>query len=520
MSSPAVIDRATAEDTASVPPLAIVPLSLIALAMLGLLLACLTRYGWFRDEFYYLACADHPAAGYVDQPPLSIWVLGAWRALFGESLAALRVLPALLGAATVFLTGALARTFGGGRTAQAIAALTAALAPTVIGTFHYVSMNSFDLLLWLLAFHAWTRVVRSGATRDWLVLGVVLGFGLLNKISVLWLLAGLGAGLVLGRERAMLRTRGPWVAALAAAALFTPHVAWQAAHGWPTLEFMRNATGHKMATVGPLAFWSRQLDAMNPGSLLVWLPGLVWLFAARDGRRWRAPGIAFVVVALILMSGGRSRASYLAPAYFALFAAGGVALERLRGRAAAFRWAAVALVIAIGGMGVPFTAPILPVDRFIAWSRALDEAPGTEERHAMGPLQQQYADMFGWPGLTDVVARAWASLTPEERAHAAIFGQNYGEAGAVLVLGRSRGLRPVLSGHNNFWLWPPAGDVRTLVIIGGDETDNREFFARLDKAGETDHPYAMPYERHMIVWIGREPKRDLREAWPLLKHFE
>src|SRR5512132_867892 len=97
MSSPAVIDRTTAEDTASVPPLAIVPLSLIALALLGLLLACLTRYGWFRDEFYYLACADRPAAGYVDQPPLSIWVLGAWRALFGESVAALRVLPALLG---------------------------------------------------------------------------------------------------------------------------------------------------------------------------------------------------------------------------------------------------------------------------------------------------------------------------------------------------------------------------------------------------------------------------------------
>src|SRR5262249_23622637 len=146
---------------------------------------------------------------------------------------------------------------------------------------------------------------------------------------------------------------------------------------------------------------------------------------------WRSLAIVFVVVAGILMAGGRSRASYLAPAYLALFAAGGVALERgLRGRAAALRWTIGALVFGLGAVLVPFAAPVLTVDRFLASAAALGQAPRTDERHAMGPLPQQYADMYGWPELTDVVARAWASLTPEERAHAAIFGQNYGEAGA------------------------------------------------------------------------------------------
>jgi hypothetical protein len=365
------------------------------------------------------------------------------------------------------------------------------------------------------------RVIRTGTTRDWIGLGAFVGIGLLNKISVLWLLAGLGVGLLLGRERGMLKTRGPWLAAVIAAALFAPHVAWQMANGWPTLEFMRNATGQKMVATPPAQFWVKQLLVMNPANVLVWLPGLWWLVFARDARRWRTLAIVFVVVALILMAGGRSRASYLSPAYLALFAAGGVALERgLRGRAAALRWTIAALVVGMGAMLAPFAAPVLPVERFIAYAAALGQAPGTEERHAMGPLPQQYADMYGWPELTDVVAHAWATLTPEERGHAAIFGQNYGEAGAVLVLGRSRGLEPVLSTHNNFWLWPPKHEISTVVIIGGDEADNRRFFARLDRFGEADHPYAMPYERHLTVWIGREPTLDLLKAWPSLKHYD
>jgi 4-amino-4-deoxy-L-arabinose transferase-like glycosyltransferase len=511
--------QASAPDSA--PALAVVPLTVVALAFLALLLVCLTQYGWFRDEFYYLACADHLATGYVDHPPLSIWALAAWRALFGESLATLRLLPALLGAATVFFTGALARPLGGGRGAQMLAALAACTAPVLIGTFHYVSMNSFDLLLWLLAFHAWVRVVRTGTTGAWLALGIVLGLGVLNKLSVLWLVAGLGAGLLLGRERRMLRTRGPWLAALSMIVLSAPYVAWQLANDWPTVEFMRNATGRKMTDTSLLQFWLRQVLAMNPATVLVWLPGLAWLLVARDGRRWRALGVAYLVVVLIILSGGRSRASYLAPAYLALFAAGAVALERaLRGRAALLRHAVAGLVVVSGAVAAPLAAPVLPVERFIAYSRALGMAPSTDERHAMGPLPQHYADMYGWQELTDVVARAWTRLSPEERAHAAIFGQNYGEAGAIHVLGRSRGLAPVISGHNNFWLWgPPAQDIRVLVIIGGDEEDNRRYFGSLERVGEADHPYAMPYERHMPVWIGRDPKIDLRQAWVAIREF-
>ncbi|HEY6866431.1 MAG TPA: glycosyltransferase family 39 protein [Candidatus Eisenbacteria bacterium] len=510
------------EGLAPPPPLAWRPLLALAIVLLVAECAVLRQYGWFRDEFYYLACADHPAMGYVDEPPLSIWLLTAWRALFGESLAALRLLPALVGAVSVFLTGVLARSFGGGRGAQVLAALAALTAPTLLGTFHYVSMNSFDLLLWLLAFLAFARAIRTRMTRDWLVLGLVIGLGLLDKISVLWLLAGIGAGLLLSGHRRELARPGPWLAGGIALLVFSPYLVWEVAHRWPTLEFMRNATGRKMVTTGAVTFWAQQALSMNPGTLLVWLPGLAWLLFARAGRTWRPFGIAFVVAAIILMAGGRSRPSYLAPAYFALFAAGGVALESwlAGGRRAWARGAVAALMIAIGVLISPFALPFLPVERFIGYARAAGVGPRAEERLALGPLPQGYADMFGWTELTDEVARAWTSLTPEEREHAAIFGQNYGEAGAVAVLGRSRGLRPVLSGHNNYWLWgPPDREIRVLVIIGSNAHDNGEFFEHVVQVGTADNPYAMPYERHLPVWIGRGPRVDLRQAWGRLKLY-
>jgi len=218
-----------------------VPLAFAALKLLLHALA-LTHWGYFRDEFYYLACARHLAWGYVDQPPFSIAVLALVRATLGDSLWAIRALPALAGAATVLFTGLTVRELGGGRTAQALACFAAVLPPVWLVVDHYFSMNAFDTLFWTLAAWLLLRALAGGGTRTWAVLGVVLGLGLLNKASMLWFAGGAFLGLAASPLRGTLRTRGPWLAAAIAAALFAPHVAWQVAHGWPTLEFMRNAT--------------------------------------------------------------------------------------------------------------------------------------------------------------------------------------------------------------------------------------------------------------------------------------
>ena len=239
----------------------------IAAAKLVLHLLWANGYGYFRDELYYIACARHLAWGYVDHPPLSVAVLAGVRAALGDSRPALRLLPALVGAAVVLLAGWLAREIGGGRVAMVLAAIAALVAPVYLAIDHFYSMNALEGLFWTVAVCLVARILRMRGVvtwQTWAVLGVVLGLGLLNKASLLWLIGGVFLGLVLTPQRRLLRSPGPWLAVVIAAALLAPHVVWQIDNGWPTREFMQNATGEKMAAISPLAFLRAQIDDMHP----------------------------------------------------------------------------------------------------------------------------------------------------------------------------------------------------------------------------------------------------------------
>ena len=497
-------------------------LGAIALAQLLLQIWAISGYGYFRDEFYYLASTDHLGWGYVEHPPFSIAVLAAVRGLFGDSLPALRIVPALCGAATVFLTGLIVRQLGGGRFAQVLAALAAFFSPTFLGTDHYYSMNCFDILLWTIAVSILIRALGSESPRPWVLLGLVVGIGLLNKISMAWFAGGFMLGLLLTEHRRRLATPWPWVAAAIAALIFLPHVLWQIQNGWPTLEFMHNATTRKMVAVPFAKFVSEQLLSNGPGNAPLWVTGLCFGLFTNWARRGRVLAIIYLAVFALLAAGGRSRASYLAVAYPALFALGAIAFERFMDRPgrAWLRPVSLALLVLLGAPAVPFALPILPVGTFIRYQAALGMAPHTDERQSMGSLPQQYADMFGWDDMVALVAKAHARLTPEERARCRVFGQNYGEAGAVDVLGRKLGLPRALSSHNSYWLWGPGDfDGSVLIIIGGDRSDNAQFFEDIEIVGQTHSPYAMPYENGLDISIARRPRVSLREAWPRLKTY-
>jgi hypothetical protein len=404
-----------------------------------------------------------------------------------------------------------------------MACLAALLAPAFLGSSHFFSMNAFDLLLWAWAELLVIRILAEGRPRDWVWLGLATGLGLLNKISMLWFGSGLLVGLVLTRQRRTLATPWPYLAGLLAAVLFLPHVLWQIAHGWPTLEFMRNATRHKMVEVGGLEFVAKQLLEMGPGNALVWVPGLAFALFSRAARPWRPLGILYLGVALLLAAGGRSRASYLAVAYPMLLALGGVALERglALGPWRRLRAPAFATVSLLGLSTLPLALPILPVESFIRYQAALGLEPMTEEHLRVGPLPQHYADMFGWEEMVKAVAEAAHRLTPEERSHAVVFGQNYGEAGAVDVLGREYGLPRAVSGYNSYWLWGWGSgfDGSVCIIIGGDPEDNARWFEEVEQVGTIDSPYAMPYERGLGVFVARKLKMSPEQAWPRLRLF-
>lgn len=495
------------------PPIAWESLALVAGTIVALHVLCLTQYGWFRDELYYLSCSHRLAWGYVDQPPLSIALLTVIRSLAGPSLVAIRLAAAAAIALAAVTAGLLAWQLGGKTFAQALAALAFGISPLALGAGHFYSMNAFDFVFWPLVTLLALRAFERPAIGRWAALGMAIGLGLLNKWSVLWLGAGLAAYLALFR-RDLLRGPGPWLAAALAGLLFAPNLVWEMRTGWPTLEFMRHARSEKMIALQPLLYFMNQGLALGPGAAPIWIAGLV---VALVRKPWRPVAALYVVTLAILLASRSARVEYITLPCVALFAAGAAWWEE-RGRIARAAVAALALLLAIPI--APFALPILPVRRFVAYQEMLGQKPATEERHAMGALPQQYADMFGWPEFADSVAWVASMLSPEERQGAIVVVDNYGEAGALERFGAGRVPR-VACQHNNWYFWgPPAWDGKVAILVRRDSTDARREFDSVVTAGIAGHPLAMPYERDLPILVARGFHADLAKAWAQGKNFE
>jgi hypothetical protein len=487
----------------------------LAAVVLVFHLATSHGYGYFRDELYYLACSAHPAVGYVDFAPLLAWLLVPWRALAGDSLPSLRILPAVASAAVVLLTAAMVRRLGGGRLALATALVPVMVAPIYVGTFGVLTPNAFDVVVWAAALLLVLRLLDAPSARDWGLLGVVLGVGLLNRHGLVFLVVGLVVGLGLTPARRLLATRGSWIAAAVAGALVLPHLVWQVATGWPTLEFLANARRLKMVEQSPLAFVAEQVLVLDPPSVIVWGTGLVTLWR-RDGGRYRALAWAYLAI-LALMIPGAGKAYYLTPFYPVLFAAGGVALAQRP---------ALATVVTIGVLLVglaaaPLATPLLPEARLATYARAsgIDPRAGIDERHELGVLSQHFADQHGWPELAATVASVYRALPPDERARACILAANYGEAGAVDFFGPALGLPRAISGHNSYWLWGPRDcDFSTVILVGFEAGAVGDYARSITEAAPVECPYCMPYERRPVL-VARGLTTTPALLWARLKTY-
>ena len=481
-----------------------------------------TRGGIFRDELYYLACSEHLGLGYVDQPPLVGYTAWLARHLFGESLPGLRFLPALAAGGTVALTAAMARRLGGGRFAASLAAVLAALAPVYVSLFGVLSMNAFDVLLWAAAFFFLLRILDGGAPRDWLLFGLVAGIGLENKMSMGFLGAGVAAGLLLAREWQHFRRPWLWLGGGLALLLFLPHLVWQGVHGWPAREFMANAMGSKnvqLSFFDYLRAWTLQ---MNPAAVPIVIAGLVFLLVLPAGKPYRALGWASLVIVGLLLS-QRTKPYYLSPLYTLLFASGSVVAGRVAMRPR-LGWLRFFLLVVCTGVGLALTPrakPLLATDTYVTYAARLGLAPRAEENHEMGRLPQFFADRIGWRELAETVARVADSLTPEEREGVCVFGQNYGQAGAIDFYGPALGLPKALSGHNSYFLWGPRGcRGGVVIVIDGDLEDLQEVFESAELATTYTCRDCMPYENDKPIWIARRLKMPLENLWPELQHFD
>ena len=480
------------------------------------------RYGFFRDELYYAACGAHLSWGYVDHAPLVAAIARFTRWLLGDSLLALRFFPALSAGAKVLLAGWMARELGGRRFAQSLAALTVLIAPIYLTFDNIFSMNAFEPVFWMLCAAVGMRIMNGGHGRLWLLFGLVAGLGLLNKHSMLFFGSGMVAGLLLTPERKLFREKWIWLGGLISFAIFFPNLIWEYRHGWPTLEILRIVGETKTVPVPPLHFILQQALLTHPLAAPIWLAGLFYLFFAREAKSFRFLGWAYLVVLgeLLLLKG--SKIYYLAPIYPMLLAAGAVWIERfIQTRNAPWLKPAIVIPLVIGAVvAAPLAMPILPVEATARYSRFWNVEDVRVENHEVGKLPQLFADMFGWENQVGAVARVFRSLPAADQAKCALLASNFGEAGAIDYFGPAYGLPQAISNHNSYFLWGPRNYTGEVVItVGFALGELRPLFGDIRLAATLNDPYALPDENNVPVFICRQPRIPLPQAWPKLKLY-
>lgn len=481
-------------------------------------------YGYFRDEFYYIACGRHMAWGYVDHGPLVAVQARLAETLFGHSLAGLRAFSALGGSARVFLTGLLAWALGSKRPGQALAMFAVCTAPQYLGTDGYLCMNSLESMFWMSALLALVLVVRNGNPRWWLLFGAAAGLGLLNKPSMAFFLVALLAAILLTR-RDLLRT--PWAAAGIALMLVivAPYIHWQIANHWPTWEFLQNGRAQgKNKTLPPWQFLLTQVMNLDPASSLIWIPGLIFLLRRSS---WRFLGLTYLSFIVIMMT-LHAKDYYVIPIYPVLYAAGGLAWELRFGarkgvqRGSAFAFpAAIATLVLVAFATMPMDTPLLRPQAWVVYARDSHQYSSTtnSENVSSGPLEQFYADRFGWQEEVDVIQHAYDSLSSADQQKVVILTENYGEAGAIDFLGH--GLPPARCGQNNYYLWGVGNKPGDILILIEDTDANHlhKYYDSVQQIGTIHSKWAMPFESGKPIWLLRGPQQPIQEVFPDHRDF-
>jgi 4-amino-4-deoxy-L-arabinose transferase-like glycosyltransferase len=490
-------------------PLALGPVTIVAAAGILLLLLVAGRYGYHRDELYFLACGKRLAWGFVDQPPITPAIARLSQAVAPDSLVVLRLIPALIFGSLVILAALTARELGAGRTGQIGASVCAVAAPGLLLAGHLLSTTTPDLLAWAIVTFLLIRLLRTEDVRLWLAIGLAIGIGLENKWSIGFLVIGLLIGLLLTPQRRFLFTT--WFAggAILALVLWAPNLWWQAQHDWPQIGLFQSLAASSHDVGSTIAWLPFQFLITGPVGGVVWVAGLYRLLRQPEARTYRAIGLAYVVLAVVLAIAAGDKQYYVAGLYVPLWGAGGRLLEGWLAR----HRTGPARSIAVAGFALT---------TLLLFAAAMPVLPESSLASVKG-LNPELAEQVGWPDLVAQVAGAWRSIPDPERADAAIFASNYGEAGAIDRFGPSLGLPNAYSGHNNYWWWgPPPATTRTLVAVGFQHRSYLEsMFGSVRRVGVITNPWNVENEEEGLpIWIVSDPKESWQALWSQARHYD
>jgi 4-amino-4-deoxy-L-arabinose transferase-like glycosyltransferase len=482
------------------------------------------NYGYFRDELYYIVSGtQHLSLGYVDFPPFTAYAAALLYPITGDSLVSIHVVSAFTDGVLVFVAGMIAKELGGGRKAQVLAAISSMLMLTLLAEGSEFSPDVFDQLWWMLLAYVVVRLVKRREPKLWVCAGLVLGVGLITKLTIFFFAAALVFSfLVIPSERKFLRSKWVLVGGLIAFLFVIPMIYWNVVNGWPMLQFYLSFGGDVGA--GPAGFAIGQLDDLNFFNIPLFLIGLWFFLRSEKGSDLRALGLAFILLFAFMAVLGM-KPYYLSPVYPLLLAGGAVLVEGSTSRIRVFGskpWVVATLLLLL--LLAPLTMPILAPATLekVYGASTVSSAGGAGASGETGPLPQVIGDRLGWSQMVSLVAQVYRGLPASEQSQACILASNYGEASALIFLGKGMGLPPVISGHNSYYIWGPGSCTgQVLITIGFPLSSVKGAFQNATLAATFTCQYCMDLENNLPIIVGTHPTfSSLAAEWPMVKAYD
>lgn len=477
------------------------------------------EYGFFGDELYTIALSRHLAFGYVDLPPLVPALAALSRVLFGESLFAYHIFPALAGASTLVFVGLITKEFGGKTFAVLLSVLAFTAVPIALAFNSIFCYDGFDQLVLAVFLYVLVRFIRSGNRWLWLLLGLVAGIACLTKMTILFFGPSFLVALLISKYRKILLSPWPWLGAVICAVVVLPYLVWQAANGWPTLEYWNNYSAFRMAERPSILEFL--IDIFYTAGLLLvplWLAGLFRTFRRLDEVDYSFLALMFIGTGgtLFILN---TQSRMLAGLFMPLLASGAVFVEELFIRISLGKWirvTAIGYLLLAGVSAVLTELPILSLERVEAVSSVLGPLhPPYQEFGETFYVSSMFSGKLGWEKFVQDVAQVYAELPPEERVAAGIWADWYAPASAIDYYGPQYGLPHAVSGHLTYYLWGPGYSWNVMIVI--TQYPITSFFYKCNLRKTIHHPYV--YVGSPEVYICRYLKTSIDELWPQLKAY-
>jgi len=479
-------------------------LGLLALLKLVVHLLGNRNYGFHRDELLHLSVSEHLAFGYMEFPPMIAWIgkLSYW--FFDYSLLGVRLFPTLAGIAILILCGLMAKAMGGKIHAVMLAGIAVLAFLPYYRNHTLFQPVAFDQLWWTIGFYFLIQYINSEHKKHLLFIGLTAGLGLLTKYTfAVWGL-GLVIGLLFYKKGRLFRSKWLYVSGLLAFMMLLPNIIWQARHDFPFLLHLQILKEKQLDDINPLDFGLTQLEF--PFTLLLSLIGLYAVLADRRLKKYRAAGVAFMVI-FATMWILQSKSYYFFAAYPVMFAAGAVKIDQWLEKKTWINYVIAAVLLLPSIPFIPMAAPVLPIETYVEYAEK-------EEKNGRVELTGDYADMFGWTEQVALVDSVYQSLSEVERQNCVLWAENYGEAGALKILGDQYGLPDPISRHGSFWLWGYGNpDAAVWISLGNEPPSVNHVFEEVELIRMVYHKYAIGEENGIPLYLCRKPKVDIPRWW-------